>query len=52
MECYRKATVAGPDVRRFLAAYVAILKALAAKFSASKGAEAAAKLTATHSRVL
>jgi len=36
MERYRNATLVGPDVRLFLAAYVAILEALAAKFSASK----------------
>ena len=46
------ATLVGPDVRRFLAAYVVILEALAAKKSASKGASAAKDFTATHSRVL
>jgi hypothetical protein len=49
---YWNATLVGPDVRRFLTAYVAILEALAAKNPASKGAEAAAEFTATHSRVL
>ena len=52
---YWNATLVGPDVRRFLTAYVAILDALvqlAAKISASKGAAAAAEFTATHSRVL
>jgi len=49
---YWNATLVGPDVRRFLTAYVAILEALAAKISASKGAAAAAEFTATHSRVL
>jgi len=46
------AILVGPDVRRFLTAYVAILEALAAKISASKGAAAAAEFTATHSRIL
>jgi hypothetical protein len=49
---YWNATLVGPDVRRFLTAYVAILEALAAKISGSKGAAAAAEFTATHSRVL
>jgi hypothetical protein len=49
---YWNATLVEPGVRRFLTAYVAILEALAAKKSASKGAAAAAEFTATHSRVL
>jgi hypothetical protein len=49
---YWNATPVGPDVRRFLTTYVAILEALAAKISASKGAAAAAEFTATHSRIL
>ena len=49
---YWIATLVGPDVRRFLTAYVAILEALAAKKTPSKGAAAAAECTATHSRVL
>jgi hypothetical protein len=49
---YWNATRVGPDARRFLTAYMAILEALAAKISASKGAAAAAEFTATHSRVL
>jgi len=49
---YWNATIVGPDVRRFLAAYVAIPEALAANKHASKGASATAELTATHSLVL
>ena len=48
---YRNATNVGPGVRRFLAAYVAILEALAAKIFASKGASAAAEFIATQSCV-
>jgi hypothetical protein len=48
---YWNATLVGPDVRRFLAAYVAVLEALAAKTLASKGASAAAEITAMHSRL-
>jgi hypothetical protein len=46
------ATLVGPNIRRFLAAYVTILEAFAAKKSASKGASTAAEFTATHSRML
>jgi hypothetical protein len=48
---YRNAAHVGPGVWRFLAAYVAILEALAAKIFASKGASAAAEFTATQSCV-
>lgn len=49
---YWNATLVGPDARRFLAAYEAILETLAAKITASNGPQIAAEFTARHSAVL
>ena len=49
---YWNATLVGPDVRRFLAAYEAILETLAAKITASNGQQIAAEFNARHSAVL
>jgi hypothetical protein len=52
VQCYWNATLVGPGVWRFLTAYAAILEALAANISASKGVAAAAEFIATHRRGL